>query len=120
MVAVPSFTAVTVPSAATVATESSLLLHCTVFTVASSGLTVAVSLAVPPTASSMDDKSSVTLSAVISAFCTVTVQVAVLLPHLAVMVAVPSCRAVSFPFSTFTVDGLLLDQVTACSVAFSG
>ena len=51
--AVPSFRAVTVPSAPTVATASSLLLHWMVFTVVSSGFTVAVSLPVPFTVSSM-------------------------------------------------------------------
>ena len=46
-------------------------------------------------------------------FWTVTEQVAVLSPALAVMTAVPSCRAVTFPFwSTDATEGLLEVQVT--------
>lgn len=47
MVALPSLTAVTTPFA-TVATPSSLLVQVTVLSVAVSGVTVAVILAVPP------------------------------------------------------------------------
>ena len=57
----------------------------------------------------------------ISAVCTVTVQVAVLSPTLAVMVAVPLPTAVTLPLaSTVATEVLELDQVTLLSVAFSG
>ena len=54
-------------------------------------------------------------------FFTVTVQMAVLSPAFAVMVADPSATAVTVPFaSTEATDALLEDQVTVLFVALSG
>ena len=117
--AVPSLTAVTLPPS-TAATSGLSLVHVTSLFVAPSGLTVAVRVALFPAFSSRLFLSSVTLSTATSAFATVTVQVAVLSPAFAVMVAVPSAFAVTVPPSTVAISGLSLVHVTVLSVALSG
>ena len=86
--------------------------------VASSGLTVAVSLYVSPSV-----RARVVLSNVTEDTGTVTVmtQVAVIFPALAVMVAVPALIAVMMPFpSTVATSGLSLVQSTLFRYASSG
>ena len=83
MVAVPTFFAVTTPLV-TVATEASDVVHVTVLSVASSGLTVAVSVTVSPAFSEAEVLLSVTL--VTGVACTVIAHEADLSPAFAVMV----------------------------------
>ena len=119
MVAVPFLTAFTLPSV-TVAMASLEEVHVTVLSVALSGLTVAVRVSSPPTVKDMEDLSRVMEVTSTKPFLTVTLQVAVLSPALAVMVAVPSLTAVILPSSTVATSVLSEVQVTALSVALSG
>ena len=119
MVAVPAFTAVTLPSF-TVATAVSDELHVTVLSVASSGFTVAVSVASSPSVNSSVVLSSVTEVTAMKGFSTVTEQVADLLPALAVMVALPAWTALRRPPVTVTTPSLEEFQVTVLSVALPG
>ena len=121
IVAVPSATAVTLPFASTVATDVLLELQVTVLFVALSGFTVAASVTDSPSVSSSEDLSSVTDSTAMTFFLTVTEQVAVLSPALAVMVAVPSATAVTLPFASTVATAVLSElQVTVLFVALSG
>ena len=119
IVAVPSLTAVTTPPS-TVATSGSDEVQVTVLSVALSGFTVATRVAEPPSVSSSSVLSSSTDSTAMTFFSTVTLQVAVLSPALAVIVAVPSLTAVIFPPSTVATAGSDDDQLTVLSVASSG
>ena len=118
MVAVPAPLAVTVPLE-TVATAVLELLHVTLVLDAFEGVMVAVSFPVLL----IPERVIVVLSreTPVTGTVTVTVQVAVLSPTLAVMVAVPLPTAVTLPLaSTVATEVLELDQVTLLSVAFSG
>ena len=107
----------TVPFA-TVTTVSSDELHSTV-SVLLSGVTVAVSVAVSPFWRLNVVSESVIAVAGTSFGTTVTSQVAVLLPALAVMVAVPTSFAVTVPFATVATDSS--DELhSTASVLFSG
>ena len=119
MVAVPAFTAVTLPSF-TVAIAVFEELHVTVLSVALSGFTVAVSVASPPSTSDKEVLSNVTEVTATVAFVTVTEQVAVFSPAFDVMVAVPAFTAVTLP--SFTVATAVFEElhVTVLSVASSG
>ena len=93
----------------------------TVLFVALSGFTVAMRVRVSPVFRIADVMSKVIDSTATTPFLTVTVQVAVLPPALAVMVVVPSACPVTVPFwSTDAINGLLEDQVTVLFVALSG
>ena len=115
-VALPDLMAVTLPLS-TFVTDSSDDDHVTVLSVASSGLTVAIKVAVSPTA-----KESVVLSRVIDSVFTeiVTTQSAEQVPDLAVIVALPDFRAVIFPFDTETTASSEEVQTIVLSVASSG
>ena len=122
MVAVPAFTAVTVPSA-TVATCSLLLLHVTVWLVAFAGSTVAVSFSLPPSASVNSVLVNVTpVTGTVWGALTVTLHVAVLAPSsvVTVMMASPALTAVTTPLFTVAISLLLLLHVTPLLVAFVG
>ena len=109
IVAVPIFLAVTTPLE-TVATVASEVVQVTVLSVASSGPTVAERVTVSPT-----PRDALLLSSVIeetSVGATVTVQLAVLSPALAVMVAVPILSAVTHPSFTVAMEASDEDQVT--------
>ena len=117
IVAVPMPFAVTTPLAI-VATDSSDELHSTA-SVLFSGVTVAVSVAVLPFWRLSVVSERVMAVAGISLGTTVTSQVAVLLPALAVMVAVPTSFAVTVPFATVATDSS--DELhSTASVLFSG
>jgi len=83
-----------------VATDSVLDFQVTLLFVASSGNTVAISLATSPSTNSNLSLSNVTLVTGIAFLVTVTSQVAVLLPSsvVTVIVAIPGAFAVTFPF----------------------
>ena len=116
MMAVPDLRAVTLPLS-TLATDSSEDDHATVLSVASSGFTVAVKVAVSPMA-----RDKVVLSRVMDDTGTVTVTAhsAVFPQHSAVMMAVPDLRAVILPFDTEAMASSEDVQTTALSVASSG
>ena len=118
MLQVPAPTAVTVPSCATVATASLSLDQVTVLSVTSIGRTVAVSFSV----SWIQRFSLVLLSTTPDdGMTTVTWQLALFSPAVAVTVQVPSATAVISPLAdTRTILSLLLDQVTVLSEASSG
>ena len=94
------------------------MLQVTVLSVASDGFTVAVRVTVSPALRDAVVLFSVT--EVTSVATTVIVQVAVLLPALAVMVAVPTFFAVTTPFETVAIVSSEDVQVTVLSVASSG
>ena len=119
MVAVPAFTAVTFPSF-TVATDVFEELHVTVLSVASSGFTVAVSVASSPSVNSSVVLSSVTEVTATNGFSTVTEQVADFPPAWAVMVALPAWTALRRPPLTVTTPSSDDFQVTVLSVALPG
>ena len=88
---------------------------------ASAGLTVAVSLAVPPTVRSSLSLSSVTELTLTVGFTTVTLQTADLPPADAVMLAEPTATAVTSPEGdTVATDALEVDHVTVLSLASDG
>ncbi len=119
IVASPTDTAVTLPSASTVATDASDVVQTIVLSVTSSGNTVAVSFADAP----MVSESSVLSRAMLSARTglTVTLHVADLSPQAAVIVASPTDTAVTLPSaSTVATDASDVDHVTVLSVTFSG
>ena len=116
IVASPSPTAVTTPSF-TVATFSSLEDQVTVGSVASSGRTVAVRVAVLPL---MMGSSVLSKAIEVTGVLTVTLQVASFSPALAVIVASPSAMAVITPPLTVAIFSSLEDHVTVGSVASSG
>ena len=119
MVAVPSLTAVTLPSF-TVATASLEEVHVAALSVALSGLMVAVMVAVSPSFNSSEVWSRVIEVTATNFALTFTSQTAVLPPAFAVMVAEPSFTAVTTP--SFTVATAVLEelQVTVLSVALLG
>ena len=117
MVAVPTFFAVTTPFK-TVAIVWSEELHVTVLSVASDGFTVAVSVTVSPALS--DAVVLFSITEVTSVATTVIWHVAVLLPALAVMVAVPTFFAVTTPFKTVAIVWSEELHVTVLSVASDG
>ena len=120
-IAVPWATAVTLPFASTVATDELLEDQVTVLFVALSGFTVAVSVRVSPVFRIVEVMSNVTDSTAMTFFLTVTEQVAVLSPALAVMVAVPSATAVTLPFASTVATEVLSElHVTVLFVALSG
>ena len=122
MVAVPSAFAVTVPPS-TAAISGLSLVHVTVLSVALSGFTVAVRVAVFPAFSSRVVWFSSTLCTGTVVVCpfTVTLQLALLPSAVAVMVAVPAAFAVTLPLlSTIATPSLSLFQVTVLVVASSG
>ena len=118
--AVPTPTAVTVPSA-TVATSGLSLVHFTFLFVALSGNTVAVRVCgaspIVKTRVSLSRVTSVTFTGL-----TVTVQVAVFSPSSVVTVifASPTPAGVTVPSFTLATSGLLLVHVTFLFVALSG
>ena len=86
--------------------------------VASDGFTVAVRVTVSPALS--DAVVLFRVTEVTSVATTVTLHVAVLLPALAVMVAVPTFFAVTTPFETVAIVWSDVLQVTVLSVASDG
>ena len=104
----------------TVATSSLLETHVTVLSEASSGMTVAVSVAVSPLVNASSVLSSVIVETCTKTLETFTLQVASLSPAFAVTVAVPSPVAVITPSLTVTTPSLLEVQVTVLSDASSG
>ena len=123
MTTVPTFTADTFPFESTVATLELELDQVTFLLVAFEGVTVAVNLSVPPINRDSDVLFNDTPVTDIVLACTVTVQVAFLLPSFVVTVieAVPAAFAVTTPEDE-TVATVVLsdDQVTDLSVAFEG
>ena len=120
---VPAETAVTLPLASTVATAVLLLVQLTALLVALSGLTVAMMVAVSPSARLRLVLSRVMDSTGTVVEETVTVQEAVLPPSFVVttITAVPGATAVTLPLaSTVATAVLLLVQVTVLSVASLG
>ena len=121
IVAVPVAFAVTTPEEDTVATEVLLEDHVTDLSVALDGVTVTDNVWVSPTAIVRLDWFRLTPVTAIG--FTVTEQVAVFFPSsvVAVMTAVPTFTADTFPFeSTVATLELELDQVTFLLVAFEG
>ena len=90
----------------------------TVLSVASDGFTVAVKVTVSPALS--DAVVLFKVTDVTSVATTVIVHVAVLLPALAVMVAVPTFFAVTTPLDTVAIVWSDVVQVTVLSVASDG
>ena len=113
--------AVTLPCASTLAMSELLLLQVTVLSVAFSGVTVAARVAELPSCKVSEVLSREMAVTGTVASSTVTVQLADLLPAMAVTVADPDATAVTLPFSsTVTTAVLPVLQVTFLSVAFSG
>ena len=120
MVAVPTDFAVTFPFD-TVATFVLLDFQVTVLSVAFVGVIVAVKFAVLPTFSDKAVLFSDILEASTTGSTTVTLQVAVFpFTVFAVIIAVPSFIALTFPFDTVTILLSLDCQVTVLSVVSSG
>ena len=117
MVALPILTALTIPFS-TVATDGFDEFQVTVLSVASDGLTVAAKVTDCPTFNDAVVLSRVML--VTGVASTVTAQVAVLSPALAVMVALPTIRALTTPPSTVATEGFDDDHVIVLSVASDG
>ena len=117
IVAVPNFLAVTTPLE-TVATVASEVVQVTVLSVASSGPIVAVRVTVSPTFREAEVLLRVTL--VTGVGMTVIVQLAVMSPAFAVMVAVPKFFAVTTPLETVATVASEVAHVTVLSVASSG
>ena len=115
-IAEPILRAITLPLS-TFAMDSSDEDQTTVLSVASSGFTVAVKVAVSPIA-----RDKAVLSRVMddTGTATVTAHSAVLPPHFAVTVALPDLMAVTLPLSTLATDSSEDVQVTFWSVASSG
>ena len=120
MVVSPSFTAVTFPFS-TVAIEASDVVHVTVLSMASSGLTVAVKVSDSPSTSSRLVLFNSTDVTAIMPLLTVTEQVADFPPAVAVMVVFPSATAVTRPLlETVATDCFDEPHMTVLSVAFEG
>ena len=117
MVVLPTLMALTIPFS-TVATDGFDEVQVTVLSVASDGLTVAVKVTDCPTFNDAVVLSRVMLITGVAS--TVTEQVAILSPTLAVMVVLPTLMALTFPFSTVATDGFDEVQVTVLSVASDG
>ena len=125
MIAFPAATAVTFPSASTVATDGLPLVHVTSVLVALSGVTVAVKVVVSPSVNStaaLSNDTPVTETSLTSPL-TVTVHVSVLAPSsvVTVIVALPADIPLILPFAlTATTFGSLLVHSTFEIVAFDG
>ena len=115
-VALPAFTAVTLPLS-TFATDSSEEVQVTFLSVASSGLTEAIKVAVSPTANEREALSRVTDS---TSTETDTVHSAMQEPDFAVIIAVPDFLAVTLPSATVATETSDDPHVTDLSVALSG
>ena len=111
MVASPTFTAVTLPLASTVAISGLSDFHVTFWLVASSGRTVAVRVSLPPTRRLVSLLLSFTPVTLISLSLTVTLQVAVLPPSsvVTVIVASPAFTPVTLPLASTEAIAALLD-----------
>jgi len=125
IVAVPTFTAVTLPFESTVAISVLLLFQVTALFVASAGETVATSVAVclVSSLSVVSDKETEVTRTFTGPPVTVTSQNAVLLPStvVTVMVAVPASIAATIPDAlTIATASLLLLHVTLLFVALAG
>ncbi len=127
IVVVPGFNTFTVPSWFMVATCLLLLLHVTLLSVALSGLTLALSLRLPPNCTSKLPVSlfiSIDFTGTTALLIFISNSFFVPLPSAAVAVIVtfPSFNAVTFPvfWSTVAISVLLLDQVTVLFEASSG
>ena len=121
MVAVPTDTALTLPVASTVAMAALEELQVTVLSVASAGVTVATRVRVSPSTKAALVRFRLIPSTGITFFSTVTSQVAVFSPALAVMVAVPTATAVTLPVASTVATAALAElQVTVLSVASAG
>ena len=119
IVAVPGAMAVTTPVAETVATPSLSDDQVRVLSVVFVGDTVAVKVVVAPTFMVISSTLRVTEVEVMG--FTVTLQVAVLLPFLTVIVAVPGAMAVTTPVvDTVATLSLSDDHVRVLSVVFAG
>jgi len=134
--AVPGPTALTLPLPSTVTTEL-LLLDQLVLSVVLLGSTDAVSLVWAPTSMILlEEEREILVAGTLSGglfsgglvsvglgsggLLTVTLQVALRLPHLTVIVAVPAAFAVTFPLLTVATVVELLDQLRVLSVALLG
>ena len=115
-VALPDLTAVTLPLS-TFATDSSDDDHATVLSVASSGFTVAVNVALSPMANERDVLSRVTDSALT---VMVTLHSAMQEPDFAVIIASPDFLAVIIPSATVATATSDDPHSTVLSVALSG
>ena len=100
MTAVPGAMALTRPLASTVAMAVLELLHVTVLSVASAGVTVAERVRLSPSTRVAEVWLRVIPETGITFFSTVRVQVALLSPALAVITAVPGVRATTLPFAS--------------------
>ena len=116
----PEAIAVIVPSFETVATFVLELIHSKSISVAFVGRIVAVRVNVSSVFIVNSVKSNKISVIKILTLVTVTVQVALLPPAVAVIVAVPAFNAVTLPFSTFATVLSELFQVTVLSVALVG
>ena len=120
MVAVPAATAVTTPFS-TVATVASEVVQVTVLSVASAGVTVAVRVTVSPSVRAAVVWLRAIPDTATTFLATVTTQVAVLSPALAVMVAVPTATAVTLPEASTVATAVFEElHVTVLSAASSG
>ena len=105
------------PSASTVAMDSSLLFQVTALSVASSGNTVALMVCVLPTVRTPSLESSVMDSI---ALPTVTLALVLTIPDVAVIFVVPSLTATSLFPSSLAMDSSATDRVTSSSVVSAG
>jgi hypothetical protein len=112
--------AVTRPSLVTMATVVFEDVHVTVLFVALLGYTTTVSGLVSPSVSVMDDTLRVMEVTSTTLSCTVTVHVALMLPILAVIVALPFDLAVITPLDTVATDVFEDVHDTVLSVASVG
>ena len=128
IVAVPSLIPVMVPLL-TLAIEASEDVQVTLLSVALSGLTVAVMVVLAPTLmvnelllNVIDVTATSFLSSPVPELLalTVTLQVAVLVPTMAVMVQVPGVLAVTTPSFTVAIDAFELDHVMVLLLALEG
>ncbi len=104
----------------TVATELLDVLQVTVASVTFDGSTVAVKAAVPPAESDKVVALNVILVTLTDVVVTVTMQVAVFPPAVAVIVALPAATPVTVPLLTVATELLDVLQVTVASVASVG
>ncbi len=119
IVASPTLIAVTRPLASTVAIASSSDDQVTVLSVAFSGRISGTKVTVPPAVSVTASGLMVKLSTGVGR--TVTLHVAVIPPHVAVMVTSPTDTPVTTPFSSTVAISLSAElHVTILSVVFSG
>ena len=121
IVALPGANAVTSPLALTLATEALSEDQVTSLFVASAGSTVALMVALSPTSSVSVSRLRSTPDTGMTISTTVTVQVSLLPPQKAVIVAVPALNAVTLPLLSTVAISVLEDfQVTDLSVELAG